>query len=153
MTPNPTYRAAGPADLSAILAMLTDDPLGAAREGDQVQDRGRYEQALAAIDADPNNELWLAELGGEVVGCFQLTFIPGLSRRGAWRMQIESVRVVRSRRGEGIGGAMIGWAIDRARAKGCAVVQLSSDHSRRDAHRFYERLGFSKSHAGFKLTL
>jgi GNAT superfamily N-acetyltransferase len=91
--------------------------------------------------------------GAEVVATMQLTFIAGLSRRGALRMQIEAVRVAASQRGRGLGAAMMEWAIERARLRGCAVVQLTTDKSRTDAHRFYQRLGFLASHEGLKLTL
>jgi GNAT superfamily N-acetyltransferase len=88
-----------------------------------------------------------------LIGCMQLTFIPGISRRGAWRGHIESVRVARSRRGGGIGTAMFQWAIAECRRRGCGLVQLFTDKSRADAHRFYERLGFKSSHEGMKLAL
>jgi GNAT superfamily N-acetyltransferase len=149
--PKPTIRDAGPADLPAVVALLTDDVLGRAREA-AVADPA-YGSALAAIAADPNNRFLVAEVGGRVVGCFQLTFIPGLGRGGAWRAQIESVRTAADMRGHGIGAAMMRWAIDQARERGCALVQLTTDKRRRDAHRFYGRLGFTPSHEGMKLTL
>lgn len=95
----------------------------------------------------------MAEIGGAVAGCLQLSFIPGLSRRGLWRGQVESVRVARARRGAGLGGLMLEWAIETCRARGCGLVQLTSDARRADAIRFYERLGFVASHAGMKLDL
>ena len=112
-----------------------------------------YEAALDAISGDPNNRLLVVEEAGAVVGCFQLTFIPGLGRGGAWRAQIESVRVAGSRRGRGTGAAMMRWAIERGRERGCALVQLTTDKRREDAHRFYRRLGFEASHEGMKLLL
>ncbi|GGK81193.1 GNAT family acetyltransferase [Sphaerisporangium melleum] len=145
------FRAARREDVPLIVAMLADDPLGAGREGeptDQV-----YLDAFQQIDADPRQELIIAEAGGRVVGTMQITFIPGLSRRGAERALIEAVRVDATTRGQGVGRAMIGWAVGRARARGCRVVQLTSDKSRADAHRFYTSLGFVDSHVGFKLTL
>ncbi|HKD89893.1 MAG TPA: GNAT family N-acetyltransferase, partial [Streptosporangiaceae bacterium] len=106
-----------------------------------------------AIDADPAHTLVVAEQAGEIVGTMQLSFLPGLARRGALRAQIEAVRVAESNQGSGLGSAMIGWAIDEARRRGCALVQLTTDKSRRDAHRFYQRLGFVASHEGMKLAL
>ena len=133
--------------------MLADDPLGATREdfADPLPDS--YTAAFAAIAADPRNELMVAVRGDSVVGCLQLTFIPGLSRRGAERAQIESVRVARRERGRGLGRQLFEWAIVRARTRGCALVQLTTDKTRPDAHRFYETLGFAASHDGMKLAL
>lgn len=145
-----TMRAAEAADLPAILRLLADDPLGKNRE---TAVDAPYQAAFAAIAADPNQEVVVAELDGRVVGCFQLSFIPGLSRRGAWRAQIESVRIDSALRGRGAGQAMMDWAIARARARGCALVQLTTDKRRPDAHRFYARLGFVASHEGMKLEL
>lgn len=145
-----TMRAAAAADLPAILRLLADDPLGKNRE---TAVDAPYQAAFAAIAADPNQEVMVAELDGWVVGCFQLSFIPGLSRRGAWRAQIESVRIDSALRGRGAGQAMMEWAIARARARGCALVQLTTDKRRPNAHRFYARLGFVASHEGMKLEL
>ncbi|GAA3703706.1 hypothetical protein GCM10022224_081770 [Nonomuraea antimicrobica] len=145
------FRPARREDVPAIVAMLADDPLGAAREGDPGDER--YLAAFDRIDADPYDELIVAERDGEVVGTMQLTYLAGLSRLGSERCQIEAVRVADSARGQGLGRKMITWAIDRARARGCAIVQLTSDRSRTDAHRFYDSLGFTDSHVGYKLTL
>ncbi len=138
------------ADVPAIVAMLADDPLGATRErpGDPA-----YTAAFAEIDADPRQLLAVAKAGADVVGTLQLTFIPGLSRLGATRALIEAVRVRSDHRGSGLGGRLIEWAIDTARDRGAAMVQLTTDASRKDAHRFYERLGFVASHVGMKLVL
>jgi ribosomal protein S18 acetylase RimI-like enzyme len=146
-----TFRDAAPADIPAIVAMLADDALGARREG--APDDPGYAAAFAAIAADPNERLIVAERDGAVIGTLQLGFIPGLSRRGAWRGQIEGVRVAVGARGQGVGEAMIRWAVAESRRRGCAMVQLTTDRSRADAHRFYARLGFEQSHLGFKLTL
>lgn len=143
-------RTAAAADLPAILRLLADDPLGKTRE---TAVEAPYQAAFAAIAADPNQDVVVAELDGQVVGCFQLGFIPGLSRRGAWRAQIESVRIDSALRGRGAGQAMMEWAIAKARARGCALVQLTTDKRRPDAHRFYARLGFVASHEGMKLEL
>lgn len=137
-------------DVEDIVTMLADDPLGATRErpGDP-----RYAEAFAELDSDPHQLLAVAERDGEVVGTLQLTFIPGLSRVGATRALIESVRVRTDQRGGGLGQRLIEWSIDEARRRGCALVQLTTDASRVDAHRFYERLGFVASHVGMKLAL
>jgi len=153
---NLIYRQATQGDLSDIIRLLADDPLGATREDVPPSADARpaevYRNAFADIQNDPRNELIVAELGGDVVGCLQLTYIPGLSRRGAERAQIESVRVKRDLRGQGLGQKLFQWAIDRARKKNCALVQLTTDAARTDAHAFYERLGFTPSHTGMKLS-
>ncbi|MFG1709582.1 GNAT family N-acetyltransferase [Nonomuraea sp. M3C6] len=138
-------------DVPAIVALLADDHLGATREGDPGDER--YLAAFDRIDANPYDELIVAERDGKVVGTMQLTYLAGLSRLGAERCQVEAVRVAASTRGQGLGRKMILWAIDRARARGCAMVQLTSDKSRTDAHRFYDNLGFTASHVGYKLAL
>lgn len=138
-------------DLPAIIALLADDEIGAARE--TPDDREPYEASFGAIDADPNQLLAVGERGGQVVATVQVTFIPGLSRRGTWRAQIEGVRVASSARGAGLGESLVRWAIEQARGRGCALVQLTSDTRRQQAHRFYGRLGFEASHTGFKLAL
>ncbi|PWJ17495.1 GNAT family N-acetyltransferase [Jannaschia seohaensis] len=147
------YRRATEADLSAIVALLADDVLGASRESASSGVDAPYRTAFAEIDADPNQFLCVVEDGGEIVGTLQLTFIPGLSRNGAKRGQIEAVRIARDRRGEKLGEAMFAWVIDECRARGCALIQLTTDKSRPDAHRFYDRLGFEPSHVGYKLKL
>jgi len=146
-------RPARAADLPAIVAMLADDPLGATREELCDPLPGVYHAAFAAIADDPNQVLLVAVREGAVVGTLQLSVLPGLARRGAWRGQIEAVRVATSARGAGVGRAMFHWAIDECRRRGCALVQLTSDTARPDAHRFYETLGFAASHVGFKLAL
>ena len=143
-------RRAGEHDLAAIVALLVDDPLGGTREGEDLEP---YRRAWHAVEADPGQLLVVAVSGGEVVGTLQLTFIPGLSRRGALRAQIEAVRVREDRRGHGLGAALLEWAVAQARHRGCALVQLTTDKRRGDAHRFYERLGFVASHEGLKLRL
>ncbi|GAA3115168.1 hypothetical protein GCM10020001_038120 [Nonomuraea salmonea] len=145
------FRTARRDDVPAIVAMLADDPLGAQREGDPADER--YLTAFERIDANPHDELIVAEQEGKVVGTMQLTYLAGLSRLGAERCQIEAVRVSAAVRGQGLGRKMITWAIDRARARGCAMVQLTSDKTRTDAHRFYDSLGFTDSHVGYKLKL
>lgn len=146
-----TYREAVRADLPAVIALLADDVLGKARDFTEVDEA--YERAFADISADPRNQLIVAEQGGELVGCLQITYIPGLGRHGSERSLIESVRVRSDRRGEGLGRDLMTWAIDQARQRGCALVQLTTDKTRADAHRFYLGLGFVASHEGMKLAL
>jgi GNAT superfamily N-acetyltransferase len=138
-------------DVAAIVALIADDQIGQDRDGG---DLAPYVEAFAVIDADPSQLLVVVtDAPGAVVGTLQLTFIPGLARRGALRAQIEGVRVSQQLRGQGIGGELLAWAIDEARRRGCALVQLTSDKRRQEAHRFYRRLGFIASHDGFKLRL
>lgn len=146
-----SLRRATKADLPRILALLIDDQLGAARENPD--DLVPYELAFDAIDGDPAHLLVVGELNGDLVATFQLSYLPGLSRKGSWRAQIEAVRVSEVLRGQGVGALMIQWAIDQARDRGCSLVQLTTDKSRVAAHRFYERLGFVASHEGMKLKL
>jgi GNAT superfamily N-acetyltransferase len=138
-------------DVPAIVGMLADDPLGAQRESPD--DLTPYLSALERLSADPNQHLVVAVREGRVVGTLQLTIIPGLSRRGAIRSIIEAVRIHADERGSGLGTQLIEWAIDESRRQDCQLVQLTSDATRTDAHRFYERLGFQASHVGFKLPL
>ncbi|MFD5569581.1 GNAT family N-acetyltransferase [Streptomyces cadmiisoli] len=138
-------------DIPAVVGMLADDPLGAQRESPD--DLAPYLVALERLSSDPNQHLMAAVREGQVVGTLQLTIIPGLSRRGATRSIIEGVRIHARERGSGLGTQLIQWAIDESRRQGCQLVQLTSDTSRTDAHRFYERLGFTASHMGFKLPL
>lgn len=138
-------------DIVAIVGMLADDPLGAQRE--TPDDLVPYRAAFARLEQDPNQQLIVAVRNGEVVGCLQLTTIPGLSRRGATRTLVEAVRVRASERSTGLGTHLMQWAIEESRQQGASLVQLTSDSVRADAHRFYERLGFKGSHVGFKLAL
>lgn len=131
--------------------MLTDDPLGSAREA--APDSDSYVIAFRDIDTDPFQYLMVADLHGAVIGTLQLTIIPGLSRGGMRRGLIEAVRIRADMRNSGLGRQLVGWAIDQARASGCGLVQLTTDRSRMDVHRFYESLGFTDSHLGMKLAL
>jgi len=146
-------RRAEAGDLPALVALLADDRLGSTREAAADADLAPYRRAFAQIDADAGHLLVVGEAADEIVGTLQLTFIPGLSRRGAVRAQIEAVRVRSGHRGAGVGAALIGWAIGEAGRRDCGLVQLTTDKSRVDAQRFYERLGFVASHEGFKLEL
>ncbi len=150
-------RHAVAADLPTIVALLADDALGAARElGHEMTP---YEKAFEVIDADPSHVLVVGEYvpvgaaNGTVVATFQLSFLPGISRQGSWRAQIEAVRVADSLRGKGLGNLMVGWAIDESRRRGCSLMQLTTHKTRTAAHSFYERLGFDASHEGMKLSL
>ena len=149
----PAFRAAERGDLAAIIGLLADDPLGKYREAAEKPLERRYLEAFAAISADPRQVLAVGVVGGEVVGCLQITVIPGLSRFGESRGQIEGVRVTSRHRGQGIGGAMMRWAVEECRARGCGVVQLTTDKRRVEAQRFYRGLGFEASHEGMKLAL
>ncbi|MFI8188442.1 GNAT family N-acetyltransferase [Streptomyces sp. NPDC085946] len=138
-------------DVPAIVGMLADDPLGALRESPD--DLTPYLAALRRLSADPHQHLVVAVREDRVVGTLQLTIVPGLSRRGATRSIIEGVRVHADERGSGLGTRLLEWAVEESRRQGCRLVQLTSDSSRTDAHRFYERLGFTASHVGFKMSL
>ena len=144
------FREAKATDVGEIAALLADDGLGKNREqpGSPI-----YTEAFARMQAQPGNVCLVGEDRGEIIACLQYTVIHGLSRSGASRAQIEGVRVAASRRGEGLGEAILQAAIKRARADGCKLVQLTTDQRREDALRFYERLGFTASHWGMKLDL
>ncbi len=144
-------RRAVAGDVEAIVELIAADQIGATRDGG---DLAPYERAFAAIDADPAQLLVVAtDPSDAVVATLQLTFIPGLARRGAARAQMEAVRVRDDLRGHGLGRALVAWSIEEARRRGCALVQFTSDKRREDAHRFYRRFGFVASHEGFKLRL
>jgi len=147
------FTDAARADLPDVIRLLADDRLGATRE--QVADPlpAVYIAAFDAIAADPSNTLIVARSGARIVGVLQLTFIPSLTYQGSWRAQIEGVRVAASERGQGLGGDLIRHAVARAAAKGCRIVQLTTDKQRPEALRFYESLGFVASHEGMKLHL
>ncbi|WP_327670988.1 MULTISPECIES: GNAT family N-acetyltransferase [unclassified Streptomyces] len=144
-------RPAAAEDIPEIVAMLADDPLGAQRESPE--DLTPYLAAHERLAADANQHLVVAVRGGRVVGTLQLSIIPGLSRKGSTRSIIEGVRIHADERGSGLGTQLIEWAVDESRREHCQLVQLTSDATRTDAHRFYERLGFVSSHLGFKLQL
>jgi len=140
-------------DVAAIRALLADDKLGAAREDMSDEGLQKYLAAFDAISADPRNLLMVAEEGREIIGTYQVTYIPYLSRGGNERAHIEAVRVAGKRRGQGIGRAMMEKMLADARARGCLLAQLTTDKTRPDAHRFYLSLGFVSSHEGMKLAL
>lgn len=146
-------RRATRADLSEIVRLIADDQLGQAREVWQEPLPDGYVRAFEAICQDPNQFLAVLERDNKIVGTFQLTFIPGISHQGSTRAQIEAVRVEANLRGQGLGEAMMCWAIEYSKNAGCHMVQLTSNKTRKAAHRFYERLGFEISHEGMKLKL
>jgi len=148
-----TFRTARVEDLPMLVSMLADDPLGAGREVFSSPLATGYAEAFAAIEKDPNNALVVAILGERPVGMLQITFIPYLTHQGRWRALIEGVRVASDARSHGVGSALFEWAIELARSRNCVMVQLTTDRSREDALRFYERLGFVPSHHGMKLHL
>ena len=147
-------RRAEARDLPAIVDLIAADQLGVTRDGVKTaEDLAAYQAAFDAIDRDPAHLLIVAQSGPGIVATMQLSFLPGLARRGALRAQIEAVRVHEAYRNRGLGAAIFTWAINESRQRQCALVQLTSDKSRTTAHRFYERLGFTASHEGMKLSL
>ncbi|AOH56333.1 GNAT family N-acetyltransferase [Peribacillus muralis] len=148
-----TFRNAMATDLCEIVQMLADDVLGQERERYENPLPDSYFDAFESIDADRNNELIVACLDGQIVGVQQITFTPYLTHQGGWRATIEGVRTAASERGKGIGSKLIQYAIDRAKARGCHIIQLTTDKKREDSLRFYERLGFTATHEGLKMKL
>jgi GNAT superfamily N-acetyltransferase len=146
-----TLRLATTDDLPAVVNLLAGDQIGGTP--DSADDLGPYLEAFRVIDRDPAHLLLVAETNGQVIATMQLSFLPGLASRGAWRAEIEGVRVHTTLRRTVIGRDMITWTIEEARRRGCALVQLTTNKQRTDAHRFYARLGFANSHEGFKLAL
>ncbi|MGB3339703.1 MAG: GNAT family N-acetyltransferase [Devosia sp.] len=151
-----TFRDAGPADIATIVAL---SHAGDARGHDTppldptTLSDPRYRAAFDEISADPNHRLVVAERNGEVVGTIQISVIPGMPAFGMRRGMLENVHIRADQRGSGLGTQMVTWAIERCREAGCGVVQLTSNKLRLDAHRFYEKLGFAKTHEGFKLKI
>lgn len=150
---NLKFRHATLEDLPEIVRMLADDFLGAARERYETPLPESYLKAFAEIEQDKNNELIVAETDGAIVGTLQITFTPSISFQGGKRATVESVRVDSQFRGRGIGKELMLWAIERARKENCIALQLTTNAERKDAHRFYENLGFKKTHLGMKLNL
>lgn len=147
------FRSARRVDLEAVVALLADDPLGARREAASADIASEYVRAFEAIERDVNNFLVVGDEAGEIVACVQITLIPSLTRRGATRAMLEGVRVRSDRRGDGLGEALIRWAVAFSQERGASIVQLTTDKQRGSAHRFYERLGFEATHEGMKLLL
>tara|TARA_R110002124_G_scaffold114535_47_gene269714 strand:- start:12700 stop:13167 length:468 start_codon:yes stop_codon:yes gene_type:complete len=150
------FRDAMPADIPVMIRL---SHAGDARGPDTppldpaTLDDPRYHAAFAEISGNPNHRLIVAELGGEIVGTLQITYVPGLPNFGMKRGMLENVHIRTDQRGTGQGSAMVQWAIEQSRQAGCGTVQLTSNKVRKDAHRFYEKLGFIASHEGFKLKL
>ena len=140
-------------DLPCIVAMLHDDGLGKHREDPSLPLDERYSAAFERLDGDDDHLMLVLQQDGAIVGYLQLSFIPGLSRRGMLRGHIEAVRIAGDRRGQGLGTILLEHAIDECRRRNCGLVQLTSDKQRTDARRFYERVGFVAAHEGFKLQL
>ena len=145
-----TFREAALADLERVVELIADDAVAATRTGTY---GAAHVAGFEAVSASPDNELVVAEAGGEVIGVMQLTFIPGISRNGASRLLVEAVRVDKAHRGQGIGRLLMEHAHERGRERGCVLAQLTSDKQRPEAHRFYRNLGYAQSHEGFKLPL
>ena len=149
----PSFREAKEEDLLTLIQMLADDQLGVGRESASIPLNPAYISAFNQIDNNPNNQLIVVEVKGEIIGMLQLTYIPYLSHMGAWRCLIEAVRIHKNYRGKGIGTLVFKWAIEQAKKEKCHIVQLTSNKQRTDALRFYENLGFEATHEGFKLLL
>ena len=147
------FRKARRQDLRAILDLLNDGKMSSVLERIEDPMPQLYIEAFDAIEADPNQLLLVGDIEGRVVASLQLTFIPGIAHQGAWRAQVEAVRVAGDLRGRQIGEAMMRHVIELARERGCALVQLTTNKARDDAQRFYRRLGFIASHEGMKLRL
>lgn len=148
-----SFRHATEQDLERIVEMLSDDILGSQRERYEIPLPSSYLEAFKAIEADPNNELIVACYQNKVVGVEQVTFTPYLTHQGGWRATVEGVRISSDARGQGVGSKLIQWAIERAKERGCHLIQLTTDKQRADAIRFYERLGFNATHEGMKMKL
>jgi GNAT superfamily N-acetyltransferase len=151
--PDLIFRRATEADVPAIIRLLADDMLGSSREATGAESLPQYLDAFRVADADANQFLLVVDDGSGIVGTLQLTFIAGLARGGLKRGLVEAVRVASDRRGEKIGEAMFAWVLEKCRRESCGIVQLTTDKSRTDAHRFYDRLGFEPSHIGYKMKL
>jgi len=147
------FRQATREDLPEIVRMLADDFLGATRERYENPLPESYIKAFEEIEADKNNELIVAETSGAIVGTLQITFTPSISFQGGKQATVESVRVDKKYRGQGIGKELMLWAIERVKEENCVAIQLTTNAERPDAHRFYENLGFKNSHLGMKLYL
>ena len=148
-----SYRSAKKSDLLQLVKMLADDSLGATREDSATPLNPAYTSAFEAINLDPNNKLIIVEINNTIIGMLQITYIPYLSHKGAWRCLIEAVRIHKDHRSQGYGSEVFKWAIEQAKNKKCHIVQLTSNKERSNAIRFYKALGFSATHEGFKLIL
>lgn len=147
------FRLAKENDLPEILSMIANDQLGKTRERFKIPLPNEYVNAFHIIDKDQNQELMVAELAGEIVGTFQLSYLQYLTYQGGLRVLVEAVRVKDAHRGKGLGGLLFKYIIKLARERGAHMVQLTSNKKRTDARRFYSSMGFEESHEGFKLHL
>lgn len=151
---NPSLRKYKSSDLNALVSLLHDDDLGRTREENQSLSESNYQQALRLIAGSEYFDVYVLELAGEIIGCFQIMFLPHISFKGSTRCQVESVRVKSDWRGRGFGRLMMEHAIDMAKKRDCKIFQLTSNKSRsKQAHKFYESLGMQASHEGYKLYL
>jgi len=150
---DPIIRTAQRADIEAIIELALQGQIIDSSDNAVDWADEDYQSAFSAIESSPNEELYVLEQNGRVAGTFQITLLPGLMRRGMMRGQIEAVFIAEHLRGQGLGTLMMEWAINRCRERGCGLVQLTSNKKRVDAHRFYETLGFARSHEGLKLYL
>ena len=147
------FRRAVADDLDALIAIFAADRLGGHGDTTDPRVRPAYAAAMAEILAAPGDRLYVGEIGGRIVATAQLSFVTALPHRGRRRAIVEAVQVVEDLRGRGIGARLVDFLVAQAREGGAGVVELTSNAARRDAHRFYERLGFTRSHVGFKLHL
>lgn len=153
MAGEPVIRVARRSDVAAIVGLLAEDFLGRTREDPSLPLRREYLDAFDEMAKDANQTMVVMELDGAVIGCLQITVIPGLTLMGARRGQIEGVHIASAHRGMGLGHRLLRWAIEECRRRGCGLVQLTSDKRRAEAHLFYEALGFRATHEGYKLEL
>ena len=148
-----TFREASQTDIPTLVSLLADDLLGQEREDTSSPLNTRYLEVFQQINHDPNNELIVVAHEDTIIGMLQLTFIPYLTHTGSVRCLIEGVRIDRRYRGMGLGSRCFQWAIDRAKERGCNIVQLTSNKQRTEAIKFYKNLGFEATHEGFKLAI
>ncbi|MBT8405521.1 MAG: GNAT family N-acetyltransferase [Gemmatimonadetes bacterium] len=148
-----TIREAVERDVPDLVTLLADDPLGSQREAPGPEQMSAYQSAFQAIVERADHTLLVADRGGRPVAVLQLSFLPHLTYTGGWRAQIEGVRVCAELRATGLGRRLLEEAIDRARDRGCHLVQLTTDARRPAARAFYERLGFQATHHGMKMHL
>jgi ribosomal protein S18 acetylase RimI-like enzyme len=149
----PVIREARKSDVAAIVGLLAEDFLGQSREDPSSPPRREYLDAFDEMARDANQMMIVMEQDGAIVGCLQISVIPGLTLVGTRRGQIEGVHIASTHRGRGLGHRLLQWSIEECRRRGCGLVQLTANKARRDAHRFYASLGFEATHEGFKRAL
>jgi GNAT superfamily N-acetyltransferase len=148
-----TLRKACFDDLEDIVALLFEDELGQKRESLSLPLAPSYAEAFSKICEDPNSELIVAEFDSKLIGVLQITYLYHLTFQGSRVAHIEGVRIHKEHQKKGFGKKMFQWVIERAKAKGCNRVQLMTDKSRTEAHKFYKQIGFSSTHEGMKLFI